>query len=262
MNAVFRHEMRANRKSLIGWSAVMVFLVVIGAAEYPVVVGMGDRIGEVVDVMPRIMRVIFGLDAQPITTPLGYYAALYPWYALVACAHAAILGATIMAKEERDRTADFLFTKPVTRSEVVGAKLLAASINIITITLVTAVLALVTTNPDGEITTQILLSMVGMLLAQFAFLGIAFLLSAITQNARAALAISVFSVVLGYGLAVTIEYVGSINFLGPISPFRYVPASDALAGQIDAVPVVIGLIVALGTTLLASRRWKGRDLHA
>lgn len=36
-----------------------------------------------------------------------------PWYALVASAHAAILGATIMAKEKRDHSADFLFTKPV-----------------------------------------------------------------------------------------------------------------------------------------------------
>ncbi len=54
-----------------------------------------------------------GMDAQPITTPLGSYAALYPWYALVASAHAAILGATIMAKEKRDHSADFLFTKPV-----------------------------------------------------------------------------------------------------------------------------------------------------
>lgn len=91
----------------------MACLVVIGAAEYPVVVGMGDQIGAIVDVMPRIMRVIFGMDAQPITTPLGSYAALYPWYALVASAHAAILGATIMAKEKRDHSADFLFTKPV-----------------------------------------------------------------------------------------------------------------------------------------------------
>ncbi|MCW4457979.1 ABC transporter permease [Microbacterium sp. MPKO10] len=262
MNAVFRHEMRANRKPLIGWSAVMVFLVIIGAAEYPVVVGMGDQLREIVEAMPRIMRLIFGLDAQPITTPLGYYAALYPWYALVACAHAAILGATIMAKEERDRTADFLFTKPFARSQIVSAKLFAASLNIITITLVTAALALVTTNPDGEITGQILLSMLGMLLAQLAFFGIAFLISAITQNARVALAISVFVVAIGYGLAITVEYVGSIDILGPISPFRYVPATDALAGRIEPIPVMIGLIVTLGTALLASRRWKERDLHA
>lgn len=94
-------------------------------------------------------------------------------------------------------------------------------LNILTITLVTAVLALVTTNPGGEITAQILLSMAGMLLAQLAFFDMAFLVSALTQDARAALGISVLGVVLAYGFAVTVEYIGSIDILGPISPFRY-----------------------------------------
>ncbi|MEZ5089006.1 MAG: hypothetical protein R2719_04330 [Micropruina sp.] len=95
-------------------------------------------------------------------------------------------------------------------------------LNILTITLVTALLALVTTNPGGEITAQILLSMAGMLLAQLApFFDMAFLVSALTQDARAALGISVLGVVLAYGFAVTVEYIGSIDILGPISPFRY-----------------------------------------
>ena len=89
-------------------------------------------------------------------------------------------------------------------------------LNILTITLVTAVLALVTTNPGGEITAQILLSMAGMLLAQLAFFDMAFLVSALTQDARAALGISVLGVVLAYGFAVTVEYIGSIDILGPI----------------------------------------------
>lgn len=261
MNPVFRHEMRANRKPLIGWSAVMAFIIAIGAAEYPSVVGMGDQLNDILSVMPRIMRVIFGIDAQPITTPLGYYAALYPWYALVAAAHAAILGATIVAKEERDHTADFLFTKPITRLHLINAKLAAAFLNLLAITLVTSALSLATTNPGGEITGPIVVSMFGMLLAQLGFFGIGFLVSSVIKNFRTALSVAILSVVLGYGLAVAIEYIGSIDFLGPLTPFRYMPAAQALAGSIEPIPVMIGLLVVLGTVAAASRRWKERDLH-
>ena len=99
-------------------------------------------------------------------------------------------------------------------------------LNILTITLVTAVLALVTTNPGGEITAQILLSMAGMLLAQLAFFDMAFLVSALTQDARAALGISVLGVVLAYGFAVTVEYIGSIDILVPLLCPPPMPSRD------------------------------------
>ena len=55
----------------------------------------------------------------------------------MATIHAAMLGATIIAKEERDKTSEFLFAKPVLRSTIITAKLLAAFVNIVVFNLIT-----------------------------------------------------------------------------------------------------------------------------
>ena len=57
----------------------------------------------------------------------------------MATIHAAMLGATIIAKEERDKTAEFLFVKPVSRSKIISFKLLVALVNIVILTIVAAI---------------------------------------------------------------------------------------------------------------------------
>ncbi|MFL6561849.1 MAG: ABC transporter permease subunit [Bacillus sp. (in: firmicutes)] len=69
-----------------------------------------------------------GFMIHPIS---GYYSLLYIYLLLMATIHATMLGASIIAKEERGKKAEFLFVKPVSRNGIITAKLLVAFTNIV-----------------------------------------------------------------------------------------------------------------------------------
>ena len=96
MKAIVFRELKANRKGLLIWMAGMLFMVAIGAAEYGTVVENAESIMPMLDAMPRIVKVIFGMDVLPVGTPLGYYVCMYLWYCMVAFAHAIVLGACLL----------------------------------------------------------------------------------------------------------------------------------------------------------------------
>jgi ABC-2 type transport system permease protein len=137
MKAIVFKELKANRKGLSMWMFGMLFMVAIGAAEYGTVVENSESIMSMMDAMPRIVKVIFGMDILPVYTPLGYYVCMYLWYSMVAFAHAIVLGATIISKEERDRTAEFLYTMPYSRKTIISGKIIAAVINVLCMTIFT-----------------------------------------------------------------------------------------------------------------------------
>src|SRR5690554_5696615 len=109
MKVIVFKELKANRKGLLIWMAGMLFMVAIGAAEYGTVVENSESIMPMMDALPRIVKVIFGMDILPIDTPLGYYVCMYLWYSMVAFAQAILLGLIIISKKKRNRTADFLY---------------------------------------------------------------------------------------------------------------------------------------------------------
>jgi len=51
--------------------------------------------------------------------------------------HASMIGAAIISKEERDKTTEFLFAKPVSRNEIITAKLFSGFANILIFNLIT-----------------------------------------------------------------------------------------------------------------------------
>src|SRR5699024_9469218 len=111
----------------------------IGAAEYSVVVEAGDAIMDLFESLPSVLAIGFGIDSITFTTPVGYYVMMYLWYCIIAFTHADVLGATIISKEDRNRTAEFIFTKPFTRKDIITSKIIAAIVNVVVITLITLI---------------------------------------------------------------------------------------------------------------------------
>ena len=67
----------------------------------------------------------------------GFYGIMFLYMAVMAAVHAVILGAGVIAEEERDKTSEFLYAKPVSRSRALTGKLLAGLTNLVVLNLVT-----------------------------------------------------------------------------------------------------------------------------
>ena len=126
MGTIFKKEFRRARKGLLIWSIIVGIIVVFGILEYPTIGQYSSLVEEALAAIPSIGQIAFGVYNADLSQPIGYYIVMYYWIGLVVFVHATYIGASIIARESRDKTAEFLFTKPNKRYTIVWAKVLAA----------------------------------------------------------------------------------------------------------------------------------------
>jgi ABC-2 type transport system permease protein len=183
---------------------------------------------------------------------------------LMAAIHASMLGAVIISKEERDRTSEFLYVKPVARCEVITAKIGAAATCVVVLNAVTTASSLMFINLYGKgenVAGGVVLLMIGMLLVQFVFLFMGMAAAALLKRPKASTGIAAGVMLAAFFLSVAIDVSGKINFLIGFTPFKYFDAKYLLYGGSVEIWYVL-LSVALTAGFIAATYWffKRRDL--
>ena len=79
----------------------------------------GPSINDLLKTMPTSIKALFGFASFDMSTMSGYLALLFIYVELVAAIHASLLGAGIIAKEESDKTTEYLMVKPVSRTAII-----------------------------------------------------------------------------------------------------------------------------------------------
>ena len=112
---ILKHELKQNRVSLTVWTAAIGFLFAVCIFLFPEMKGEMDGISQMFASMGSFTEA-FGMDRVNFGTLAGFYA--------VECGNilglggaffAALCGITALAKEEKEHTAEFLLTHPVSR---------------------------------------------------------------------------------------------------------------------------------------------------
>jgi len=230
MNILVR-ELQANLKSLIIWSVSMIILIYAGMLKYSGFAAAGQSINDLFKQFPASVKAVLGLGELNITSVLGYYAVFYLYFLLLTGVHAVMLGTVIIAKEEHDKTADFLFVKPVMRSKIVTAKLIAVLINITILNLTTLVASVVFVemfNTGPPITDKILHLMGSLLIFQLIFASIGAGIAALTRNIKKATSLSASVLLTAFIVSAAIDLYNKIDFLKYITPFKYFPAAEVI----------------------------------
>jgi ABC-2 type transport system permease protein len=263
MNIFFR-EMKAYRKSIIFWSIGIIFLVASGMAKYKATASNG-QITELFNEMPKSLQAIMGTGELDLSKASGYFGILVLYLFLMATIHAVMLGANIIAKEERDKTAEFLFVKPASRTKVIMFKLLGALVNILIfngITWVSSVLIVGKYSNGENVNSDIAVVMVGMFILQMLFLVIGTAIAAISKNSKKASSYATGILLVSFILSIAIDLNEKIEDLKYLTPFKYFEAKNIMySGGFDVVftTIAIGLIFAL--TIITFFSFKKRDLH-
>ncbi len=264
MKQVFLREMKANRKSLLIWAVGVFALVAAGFYKYSGIAASSEVASLVIDMMPRLLKVMFGVGALPIDTPEGFYACMHLWICVIAYFHAAMLGATILAKEERDRTAEFLYTKPIRRESVILGKMLAGILNMAVIALVafvTAMAIFIPQVPGTGLGASVGRAILGMFLTQLVFFYAGLLGAAALPSHKAAGQFAANLVLITYLLSVIIEMVGTVDFLDFLTPFRYFHAAGVMQNGFSGFYLCLSVALALACGMLAIHCFRQRNLH-
>jgi ABC-2 type transport system permease protein len=241
MGTIFKKEFRRTRKGLLIWSIIVGIIVVFGILEYPTIGQYSSLVEEALAAIPSIGQIAFGVYNADLSQPIGYYIVMYYWIGLVVFVHATYIGASIIAKESRDKTAEFLFTKPYKRSTIVWAKVLAALCNIAVIFVVATAMSLVSMLPitsDISVYVQILSTCVGMFFTQCVLMSLGLALSSLFKTYRLGIWAAIVVLIACYCLMFSVQYLNmpSLNFL---SPLTYFGVADVVANGLS--PFYIGL---------------------
>ena len=263
MPHLIKRELIASWKALLFWTLGLLLFGAIGFYEYGALLGAQGGVTALFDRMPRILKVTFGFGSLPITSPEGYYACMFLYSCCFAYTHAALLGASLLIKEERGRTVDFLFTRPMTRTRILAGKLLSGVLMVLWISAVTWGSSLMFYLPQLEDTAfaaDIHLTTIGMLLTQLLFLFAGFFFAAVLKNAKRAPQVAALLVLGSFLLSVLLELSEPPAWADLFSPFRFFSAAGVLTGGVRPLFAVVTVLLLAVFGVSAFRAYGRRDL--
>lgn len=262
---VFRRELKANRKALIIWCVCMFLLVASGMGKFTSYSSGGESLNAAFAHMPYSIKVLFGIGSFDMSTAGGYYAILFSYIQLAAAIHAALLGAGIIAKEERDKTTEFLLVKPVSRGGVIVSKLLAALVNIVLLNLVSlgsSIVMVSALNKGKDVSAEIAVSMLSMFFVQLVFLTLGAVLAAATRKPASAGSLSVGILLIAFFLAKVTDMTDRLSALNVLTPFKYFDLKAIMDGKgLNAVFVVFSLVLTAVFSVFTHVFYNKRDLN-
>jgi ABC-2 type transport system permease protein len=231
----------------------MFFLVLSGMSKYSAYSASGTSANELFKHLPKALQALLGVGGGvDLSTAIGFYSVLFLYIIVMASIHASLLGAEIISKEEQDKTAEFLFAKPVSRTQVITQKLLASVFNIVVLNLVALVssIAIVAAfNKGASANTDIVLLMVGLLFVQLIFASIGMAAAAISKKPKRAAPIATGFLLVTFFLSVWLDIYSKLPGLKYLTPFQYFVARNIIRDT-SLDPIYIALSVGIVAVML------------
>lgn len=261
---MFLHEIRAGRKTMIIWTVSIVALIALFMLMFPSIEKDAAGFQKMLEGYPEAIRKGFGSAIENVTSILGFYSFIFVFVLLCGAIQAMILGTSILSKEARERTADFLLSKPVSRAEVMTAKLLAA-LTLILITNVisyaAAVISAASVHSEYNAKALFLIN-ASLFLVQLVFMALGILISVFFQKLKSVVAISM-GIVFGLffvGMFLAVDKDDAARYF---SPFKYFDTGYIIKNssyEIQYLIVAITFVIAAVTAsyIIYSRK----DIHA
>lgn len=259
---ILRHELRLGRKAFIIWSGAVSFLLVVCIFLFPEMKGEMDNISTLFSDMGSFTAA-FGMDKMNFGTLIGYYA--------IECGNvlglggaffASLCAVAILCREEKERTAEFLLTHPVSRIRIITEKLVAVMIQVVAMNLIVFALSIISMVAVGESIPwkEVTLLHLAFLIMQIELSGICFGISAFMRKG---------SIGVGLGVTFMLYFMNLISNITEkakglkyITPFAYCDGATIVSElKIDAVKVVIGMIICAAGITAAYLKYTKKDIR-
>ncbi len=259
---LIKHELRQNRISFWIWTSSIAFMIGICIFMYPEMKGEVDAVNDMFSSMGSFTAA-FGMDKLNFGTLIGFYAVEGGnMLGLGGAFFAALIAINSLAKEEKDRTAEFLFAHPVSRTRIITEKLLAVLLQLTCLNVIVWLLSVASVAAIGEEIPwkEINLLHLAYFLMQIEIAGICFGLSAFLR--RGGLGIGLGLATILYFLNIIANISDSASFLKYITPFGYTEGSEIIAnGSLDGGMLAAGALLTLIGIVAAYLKYTRKDLH-
>lgn len=257
-----KHELKQGKISFLIWTASIGFLLAVCVFLFPEMKGQMDNVSDMFSSMGSFSAA-FGMDRLNFGTLIGFYA--------VECGNVLGLGGAffaslcavgILSKEEKERTAEYLLTHPVSRMRIITEKLIAVLIQITAMNLIIYAISVGSIAAIGE---EILWKEMNLLylayyLMQIELAGICFGISSFLHKGSAGVGLGIAAMMYFLNLIANIAEVA--DFLKYITPFAYCEGADIVSsGSLDETKVVIGMVLGIAGVVIAYMKYTRKDIR-
>lgn len=261
--AFFRHELRDNALSTAIWTAAVSFFMMLCVLIFPQMADQMEQVGDVFASMGSFTAA-FGMDRLNFGSFIGFYAVECGNILILGGAmFAAILGITLLSKEEDQHTAEFLFSQPVSRPAIVGSKLAAGIVQILVFNIVVFLMVILSAMLISEPIPwkNLLLLHSSALCLQTELLCLCFGISAFLKKN---------SIGVGLGLTIALYFMQlmaniteDVSCLSYFTPFGYTDGATIITEQaLDGTLLLIGAAVSVISVGIAFFQFRRKDLAA
>ncbi len=258
---LFKHELRWGRLTLLLWTMVIAFMLGICVLIYP---EMKDQMSQISGMFADMgsFSAAFGMDKINFGEFIGYFG--------VECGNilglggaffASLLGINALAKEEKEQTAEFLLTHPVSRSKIVFQKLWAVITQIFVLNVVAFAVVILTMGIIGETNGLkiVALMFLAYFILQLEISCVCFGISAFIS--RGGLGIGLGLAAFCYFLNIIANLTEEARFLKYITPFGYTEGADIISrGSIDVKYLSVGLVMTGIGIFIAFYKYTKKDI--
>jgi ABC-2 type transport system permease protein len=259
---IIRHEFKSNLKSFIIWVISLGLLFYVASFEFEMFQN-DPQINEIFESFGGLFDAIGGVP--DLSTAVGYLSLVSLYIYIPLAIYSAMLGSGIISKEEKNKTAEYLFTLPVSRTKVITSKLIVS----VTYTIVINILlmfvcffAFGTLSNEPETFNTFLLNLgIGVLLTQMIFLSLGMVLASLLKNYKRSGGITVGVVIGTFMISMLIGLAEAAEPLKYFTPFQYFPSSDMIEGTFEPVFIIITVIIVISSFSGLFFFYKKRDLN-
>ncbi|WP_416827971.1 ABC transporter permease subunit [Ectobacillus polymachus] len=262
---VYLHELKACRKSCIVWTCTLVVMLFFYLSLFSSFFKDAVDAQKLLQGYPDAVKKALGLNVMEMASLVRFYSFIFGYIVLCGAIQAMNLGTSILSKELREKTADFLLTKPITRSSILTAKLLAAVTSLVITNMVYIICAIIAANifktEDYNITVFLMISAT-MFFVQILFLVIGIFLSIILGKIKSVISVSLGTVFTFYFISMFTSVLGD-NSLRYITPFQYFNSSYIIEhSSYEGSFIAVGIVVVILTVTASYLMYVRKDIHA
>lgn len=240
---MIKHELKQGWITLLIWTMVITFMLSLCIFIYP---EMETQMADFNSMFAEMgsFSAAFGMDRLNFGEFMGFFG--------VECGNilglggaffAALLGISVLAKEEKEQTAEFLLTHPVSRREIVGKKLVSVLIQILLLNISVAGVTAASICAIGESPAfrPLFLLFLAYLILQVEVASVCFGISAFLNQGGAGVGLGLAALL--YFLNIIANLTEQVKFLKYATPFSYTESADIITEEcLDVKYLSVGLL--------------------
>lgn len=263
MNIII-HEFKANFIALILWTFSLISIIFLVSFEFEIFQG-NLEIQEFMD-SPLFQQFYGALGAGNVNimTPEGFLSLLSIYIYLPLAIHAGLLGAGIISKEEKNKTAEYLFTLPVSRKRILAAKFIAGFVYIAlaNILVIGSAMLIFGRFETSDTYYMFLRNLgIGVFLIQLIFYSIGLGLASTLKDYKKSGSITVGLLLGTYMINVLSNMVEEANFLRFFTPFRFFAAPEMVKNEWSFIYFLLSFIIIGAGIASLFHFYRKRDLY-